>query len=319
MVTSLSPLNSGFRRSPVDRILDRDSTVRRMDWVLNGAVLGLLVMGTFLVWSATRQRLIDSGGDPQSFLKKHLFNVVIGIALGAVTMLLDYRLLRAYAPIVYGISVLGLVAVLSPLGSTINGAHSWIVLPLGFSVQPSEFAKVALVVGVAVLLGERQNGETAPPISDLLLAGAFAAVPIVLIMAQPDLGTTMVIGFMLLGMLAVAGVSGRILGGLLVTALIVVGVAIKVGVLSSYQVSRFAAFANPSLDPRGVGYNTGQARIAIISARFNGFIVSQLEAGAIDTLQRHGVAITDITAAHRRELHHRWGGQHHRPPDAGGL
>jgi rod shape determining protein RodA len=96
-----------------------------------------------------------------------------------------------------------------------------------------------------------------------LLAGAFAAVPIVLIMAQPDLGTTMVIGFMLLGMLAVAGVSGRILGGLLVTAILVVGVAIQLGVLSSYQVSRFAAFANPSLDPRGVGYNTGQARIAI--------------------------------------------------------
>ena len=90
-------------------------------------------------------------------------------------------------------NVAPLVSILS-LGSTINGAHSWIVLPLGFSVQPSEFAKVALVVGVAVLLGERQNGETAPPTSDLLLAGAFAAVPIVLIMAQPDLGTTMVIG-----------------------------------------------------------------------------------------------------------------------------
>ena len=251
------------RRGVVDRALDRDSTLRRLDWVLMGSVLTLLFIGTLLVWSATKQKQLDAGGDPQTYLKKHLINIIIGLALAALTTLLDYRMLRAYAPLIYGASVLGLLAVLSPLGSTINGAHSWIVLPAGFSVQPSEFAKVAIVVGVSVLLSERRDGESAPIRSDLLLALGFAAIPVVLIMLQPDLGTTMVIAFIILGMLAVAGVETRFIAVLLGIAAVGAVLAIKVGVLSTYQINRFAAFANPSLDPRGVGYNTGQARIAI--------------------------------------------------------
>jgi rod shape determining protein RodA len=172
-------------------------------------------------------------------------------------------MLRAYAPLVYIASVVGLLAVLSPLGSTINGAHSWIVLPAGFSVQPSEFAKVALVVGVAMLLSERRDGEASPLLSDLGLALGFAAIPLLLIMLQPDLGTAMVIAFIILGMLAVAGVPTKWILGMVGGAGVLGLIAIKVGVLSTYQVNRFAAFANPSLDPRGVGYNTGQARIAI--------------------------------------------------------
>ena len=251
------------RRGVVDRALDRDSTLRRLDWVLMGSVLTLLFIGTLLVWSATKQKQLDAGSDPQTYLKKHLINIIIGLALAALTTLLDYRMLRAYAPLIYGASVLGLLAVLSPLGSTINGAHSWIVLPAGFSVQPSEFAKVAIVVGVSVLLSERRDGESAPIRSDLLLALGFAAIPVVLIMLQPDLGTTMVIAFIILGMLAVAGVETRFIAVLLGIAAVGAVLAIKVGVLSTYQINRFAAFANPSLDPRGVGYNTGQARIAI--------------------------------------------------------
>lgn len=251
------------RRGVVDRALDRDSTLRRLDWVLMGSVLTLLFIGTLLVWSATKQKQLDAGSDPQTYLKKHLINIIIGLALAALTTLLDYRMLRAYAPLIYGASVLGLLAVLSPLGSTINGAHSWIVLPAGFSVQPSEFAKVAIVVGVSVLLSERRDGESAPIRSDLLLALGFAAIPVVLIMLQPDLGTTMVIAFIILGMLAVAGVETKFIAALLGIAAVGAVLAIKVGVLSTYQINRFAAFANPSLDPRGVGYNTGQARIAI--------------------------------------------------------
>jgi rod shape determining protein RodA len=251
------------RRSSVDRAFDRDSTLRRLDWVLMGAVLALLFVGTLLVWSATRQRQLDLGLDPQGVLKKHLLNIIIGISLAVLTTLLDYRMLRAYAPLVYIASVLGLLAVLSPLGSTINGAHSWIILPAGFSVQPSEFAKVALVVGVAMLLSERRDGESAPLLSDLGLALGFAAIPLLLIMLQPDLGTAMVIAFIILGMLAVAGVPTKWILGMVGGAGVLGLIAIKVGVLSTYQVNRFAAFANPSLDPRGVGYNTGQARIAI--------------------------------------------------------
>jgi rod shape determining protein RodA len=253
-----------------ERALQRESVLRRLDWVLVVAVVALIAVGSLLVWSATRQRMLNAGMDPATFFKKHLVNAAIGCALGAVASLVDYRSLRAYAPIIYGASCLGLVAVLSPLGSTINGAHSWIVLPAGFQVQPSEFAKVAIVLGMAMLLGEKRDGETEPRDGDVLLVLALAAVPMGLIMLQPDLGTTLVLVFVILGVLAVAGAPARWIAGLLLAGAIVSVGAVQLGVLDDYQVARFAAFTNPELDPRGAGYNTAQARIAIGSGELTG-------------------------------------------------
>jgi rod shape determining protein RodA len=207
--------------------------------------------------------MLDAGLDPATFLQKHLVNAAIGGTLGAVAALVDYRSLRAYAPVVYVASCLGLVAVLTGLGSTINGAHSWILLPAGFQVQPSEFAKVALVVGLAVLLGERREGQDEPRSRDVVGALALAAVPMALIMLQPDLGTTLVLVVVVLGVLSVAGVQARWLLGLLIAGVLVCVAAVHLHVLSDYQVARFSAFTNPGLDARGVGYNTSQARIAI--------------------------------------------------------
>jgi rod shape determining protein RodA len=258
------------RRSLVARVADRESVLRRLDWVLLAAVIGLVAIGSLLVWSATRQRMIDADLDPQTFLQRNLLNIGIGLALGLATALFDYRMLRAYAPFVYGASVLGLLAVLSPLGSTINGSHSWIVLPAGFSVQPSEFAKVALCVALPMILAERRDGEAEPSLTDVLLALGVAAVPAVLIMLQPDLGTTIVIGAIVVGVLAVAGTPTRWILGLLAAGALAAVVAIQVGVLEQYQLDRFAAFADPTKDPRGVGYNTNQARIAIGSGGLTG-------------------------------------------------
>ena len=252
------------RRSVRSRALGRDSVLWRLDWVLMGAVLALALLGALLVWSATRERGLDGGFDPQYFLKRHLLNLVIGLCLGAVAMLLDYRMLRAYAPIVYVASILGLLAVLVPgIGQTINGAHSWIVLPAGFTIQPSEFAKVAVVLGVAMLLSERRDGEDEPRDVDVVQALAITAVPVGLIMLQPDLGTTIVIAFILLGVLAAAGVHAKWIIGLISVAAIGAVVAVQIGVLDEYQVARFSAFTNPGGDSQGTGYNTIQARIAI--------------------------------------------------------
>ena len=113
-------------------------------------------------------------------------------------------MLRAYAPIVYARRSSGSCAVLA-VGSTINGAHSWIVLPAGFQIQPSEFAKVALVVGMAMMLAEKRDARGREPRDiDVVLALAFAAIPLGLIMLQPDFGTAMVFVFTMLGVLAVA-------------------------------------------------------------------------------------------------------------------
>ena len=127
-----------------------------------------------LVWSATKPRLADAGDDPNAFFKRHLLNLAIGLVLCAVVTVVDYRALRAYAPFVYIASCLGLVAVLL-VGTTINGAHSWIVIGGGFQIQPSEFAKVAAGRRDGACSwpsGVRTKRSTARPVTSPLVAGA---------------------------------------------------------------------------------------------------------------------------------------------------
>ena len=116
------------------------------DPILTFAVGALLIFGTILVYAATRNWYAAAGEDPQYYLKRHGINVVIGIALAMGITFIDYRVLRAYTPFVWGAGVLGLIAVLIPgIGSTINGARAWIVLPGGFSLQPAELAKITKI------------------------------------------------------------------------------------------------------------------------------------------------------------------------------
>lgn len=243
---------------------------RSFDPVLLGAVVLLVGIGALLVWSATRARLTGAGLDPQAFLLKHLVNAAIGTGFGVVASLFDHRALRAWTPVLFGLSCVGLVAVLSPLGSTINGAHSWILLPAGFQVQPSEFAKVALVVGVALILAERGDGQRSPRHRDVLLALGLAALPMGLVMLQPDLGTTLVLTVIVLGALTVSAAPARWVVGLLLAGAAVSVGAVQLGVLQDYQLDRFTAFADPGHDLRGAGYNTNQARIAIGSGGLTG-------------------------------------------------
>jgi len=258
------------RRTGESWAVARLSPVRRLDWVLLASVAALAGIGAVLVWPATRQPLINSGGDPEAFLKRHLLNVGIGLVLGACASLFDYRMLRAYAPVVYVASLLGLLAVLSPLGSTINGSHSWIVLGGGFSVQPAEFAKVALCVGMAMLLAEKRDGEDSPRDSDVGWALLLAAVPVVLVLLQPDVGTIMVLCFLVLGVIAVSGAPVRWIAGLLLAAAVGGVAAVQLDVLEDYQLQRFTSFVDPTTDPRGASYNVRQASIAIGSGGLHG-------------------------------------------------
>jgi rod shape determining protein RodA len=251
------------RRSPLRRAMTRGSPLRRLDWVLLGAVLALTGLGTLLVWSATRPGLLQAGRDPETFLKKHLVTVAVGLVLAAAVSLLDYRLVRAYAPILYVASCAGLVAVLSPLGSTIKGHHSWIEVGGGFQLQPAELAKLGLVMLLAVLLGEPRDGQTAPGAGDLLAGLALAALVICLVVLQPDLGTTMVLSVLIFAMVAVSGVSKRWLVALVFSGALAAAAAWQLHLLKPYQVDRFIAFAYPAADPKGVGYNAAQARIAV--------------------------------------------------------
>ena len=262
----LRPASSSLR----ERALQRESPLWRLDWVLLFAVVALIGFGSLLVWSATRQRMLDNGLDPQTFLQKHALNAALGLAMAAFAGLLDYRSLRTYAPVVYVASCVGLLAVLSPLGDTINGAHSWIVLPAGFQIQPAEFAKVGIIVAMAMVLSEKRDAEDEIRTTDVLLALTLAAVPIALIMLQPDLGTVLVIVAVILGVLAVAGTPGRWIAGLLLAGCLVSVGAVQGGMLEDYQVARFTAFTDPTANLGSTGYNTNQARIAIGSGGVTG-------------------------------------------------
>lgn len=241
----------------------RDSPLRRMDWPLSIATLTLCGLGAVLVWAATKPHNAALSLDPNAYLKKDLLNVIIGVTLASVVAMTDWRKLRAYTPIVYVASCLGLLVVLSPFGSTINGSHSWIVLPAGFEIQPSEFAKIALVVGLAMILGELRDGETEPRGSDVLAALALVAVPTLLVMLQPDLGTVLVFSAIVLGSIAMSGARLRWVAGLILAGAVFFYGAIHFHVLKPYQVDRLTSFANPNAGSRTTGYNTQQARIAI--------------------------------------------------------
>lgn len=242
----------------------RTSRLCRHDWILTGSALALSVYGAVLVWSATRARTSLTGGDPEFFLKRHLLNLAIGVVLMAGTSVLSYAWLRACAPVFYVLAVGGLLAVLTPLGTTINGAHSWIVLGGGFSIQPAEYMKVAVVLGLAVVLAAGVTNRR------LVGALAVAGLPIAVIMLLPDLGSAMVVVAAAAGMLIFAGLSRGRLAALTASIVLAAVAATKFHLLAQHQVNRFAAFADPHLDPQGVGYNTNQARLAIGSGGFLG-------------------------------------------------
>jgi rod shape determining protein RodA len=240
------------------------SYLQRLDWVLVGGALALSIIGALLVYSATRSKQADAGLDPSSYLKKHILNLAVGLVLGIVISRFDYRLLRAYTPILYGISIVGLVLVLVPhLGHTINGAKAWFLLPGGFSFQPSEFAKIAIILGMSMILSEKRDAESEPRDIDVVYALAVAGLPIALIMLEPDLGTVLVITCAVLAIVAVSGAPARWLIGLIVAGVMVSFLVFKLGILSPYQVDRFTAFTDPTANTHGIGFNTTQARIAI--------------------------------------------------------
>lgn len=238
------------------------SYLRRLDWWLLLAALAMSVVGALLVWSATEAKQVGFGNDPQTYLKRHLMNLGIGLVLAFFVSRFDYRLLRAYTPILYGLSILGLVFVLVA-GSTVNGARAWILLPAGFSIQPSEFTKIAVILGMAMILSEKRDAEDRPRGIDVVLALMIAAVPMALILRQQDTGTVLVLATAVFAIIAVSGVSWRWLAGMLGTVLLAVLVAAQLGLIQTYQIERLSTFIDPNADPARAGFNTVQARIAI--------------------------------------------------------
>ena len=253
-------MKSAFTRSKSER----RRFLTESDPVINIAVLALSIIGIILVYAATRDWFAANNQDPEYYLKRQLINVVIGIALAYGATLVDYRVLRAYTPILWGIGVLGLTAVLIPgLGSVVNGARSWISLPGGFQIQPAELAKLTIIVGMALILAEREAGEKGPSDRQVLYSLVVAAVPILLIVLQPDLGTVLIISAAVVSIIAISGARLRWVIGLLVVGISGAYIAVVSGEVSDYQLNRLRSFIDPYADPQASGYQLRQARITI--------------------------------------------------------
>ena len=247
-----------FRR---DRIKESFASY---DKILTLSVAGLMLIGTLLVWAATKSWFASQGLDPQYYLKRHIINIFIGLVLAYGTTLIDYRMLRAYTPFVWGAGVLGLIAVLIPgVGSTVNGARAWISFPGGFQIQPAELAKIAIIVGCSMLLAEKRDANANPSDIDVVKALAISAIPLLLIFLQPDVGTIAIISASLVAIIATSGAPSRWVIGLLLVAVIGGFGAVKAGVVSKYQIARLQSFVDPTADPQQSGYQLRQSRITI--------------------------------------------------------
>jgi len=269
-------------RSLLARAFARNSLLRHMDWLLILVVLGLSGIGIVLVWSATQPSLLAVGQDPHTYLKKQLLNVLIGLVLMIGVSLIDTRQLRSWVPFFYGGTVLALLAVLSPLGTRVNGASAWISLPGGFQAEPSEFAKVALITMTASILAPlRPPASGRPRVRSLILALALAAPLIGLVVIEPALGVALVLVVVTATMVVLSGLRLRVIAAL--TALVAAAAiaASRLHVVKSYQLTRFTSFLHPSADLAGAGYNAAQAKIAVGSGGMfgEGLFHGQLIAG----------------------------------------
>ena len=256
-------MSTFLNRNPYRRVR-KSSFASGFDPVLTGAVGLLLLMGTLLVYAATREWYAANGLDPEYYLKRHVLNILIGVLLAWGTTIVDYRLIRAYTPFFWIAGVIGLALVLIPgVGQEINGAKAWIGLPGGFQIQPAELAKISIIVGMSMILSERTHDSDEPTHKDVMQALLVAAVPVLLILAQPDMGTIFIISIAVVTIIAVSGAPMRWVVGLLLVAVIGSFTAVKVGVINDYQVKRLQAFVDPNADSQGSGYQLRQARITV--------------------------------------------------------
>ena len=245
-----------------------------VDWLLVAAAAALSLLGALVVWSATRQSLADAGMNSSQYFVRHLTNLAVGMALGFILSRFDSRMLRAYTPIIYGLSIIGLMAVLTPLGTTVNGAQNWIPLAPGFTVQPSEFTKVALVTAMAFLLadkGHHADSETPPSDRDISFVLVIMAFPLALIMLEPDLGTVIVIGVTVISVVAVSGAPTRWVLGMIASVVAVGVLAVSpVTPLQRYQLARITCFTNPDAGTRSDCFQQIQSKVAVGAGGISG-------------------------------------------------
>jgi rod shape determining protein RodA len=239
------------------RVRAKDS----LDLGLAGALIALGLFGAVMIYSATRQALVDEGFNPHYYFERQSLFVIIGIVVMLVISRIDYRRFESVATPLYVAGLLGLAGVFV-LGKSALGAQRW--YSLGFiQIQPSEFAVLFIILAVATYCQRRPEGLTMYDVCRLLLMGG---APLLMIVAQPDLGTAGIVLITVSAMMVIAGVPPRFMTLLAVAGSIGLVSAVYLDLLHKYQVERFIAFfhqssTNPKL--QALIYEVNNAKSAI--------------------------------------------------------
>ncbi|MGQ0616558.1 MAG: rod shape-determining protein RodA [Acidimicrobiia bacterium] len=235
---------------------------RHLDLVLIGCVTAVSLLGALMVYTATRG---PAAPYDSTFALRQLFFVAIGLVLMAALTVVDYRVFRDYAFVIYGGACALLLLVVSPIGSSSKGSQAWFQMG-SFQLQPSEFAKLGLICGLAAVGSQFRSDIDARRLVALL---ALAVLPMVLIMFQPDLGTALIVVMLTAGVLLVAGAPARYLLALSVVTVVGVFGILRSDVLADYQKLRLTSFLSQDEALSGnqelarARYNTDQSKTAI--------------------------------------------------------
>jgi rod shape determining protein RodA len=236
---------------------------RHVDWFLILLTAALVAVGLLLLYSATNQTLRQDGLDPFVRVKKQAITAVLGIIVMIAIVSFDYRFFKVYAGFIYAATIIALLLVRVPgIGSTdtLGAAQRWFDVA-GLQITPSEFTKLSVIAMLAAVLSELRSAV--PTVSDVIRLLTIATIPLILVFIGPDIGTSIVIVTIVVGMLVVAGTRARHLVVLAVIGLGLIFSAFRLGVVEDYQVARLTAFLDPTNAPADARYNLDQSLIAV--------------------------------------------------------
>ena len=243
---------------------DERRPIRHLDPMLLVVTAALVVIGMFAIYSATSQTLRADGFDPFSRVDKQAVTAVLGLVILLVMVTFDYRFLKVYAGFVYGATLLGLVLLRIPgVASSESGTSNFIDIPAVslLQISPSEFAKIGLIVILAAMLSELRS--PVPTLPDLVRVIAVAGVTMLLVFINVEIGTTIALAAITVGILVVAGTRTRHLVALAVGATVLIALAFQMNVIKEYQVERLLTVFDSGSVSDDARYNLEQSVIAV--------------------------------------------------------
>jgi rod shape determining protein RodA len=273
--------------------------VRRVDWVMFAAAAGLVAYGLWAIAGVTRH---DVAGDPHYYVVRQTIFALVGTVGMVGALFVDPEWYRRYRKVLYALLISSLLVVMA-LGVDARGSTRWIDLGF-FRFQPSEFGKLLLALFLAgVLAGRaRRIGEWR---TTAAVVGA-AAIPMLLVFSQPDIGTSLVYGAIVAAALFFAGVPWRHLGvlaaasALLASTVLWFAPALGVEILEPYQRARITAFLDPTENPQGAAYNINQSITAVGSGGSTGRGVEGATQTNLDYLPEHHTDFVFASLAEQR-------------------